>query len=813
MALTVEQLYTQLVGKQGDPEGIAYWKEQFGETVSPAEAQQFAAVAQNVLQSQGNTDAASSVAQNLDTMFSTNTTTTQQASNVNSGGGVSNTPLTQVSSGSGAYGYQNGAPVLNNNQLKSILGGEMMASQAEDYGLIAGAGTDFKYVPPSVADTVGWNLSSKGQGKILTGAAIHGVTDSVANATRLLDTLDQWNNLPADRKAEIGTIENFFGNELAKQGIETNGAQEAEKAQNYLNSLKTAAGTLNLNPNQSGANLLNAVNQAENRVVVTGRTNSWGQNASGADKEHAAVVYTPDASGRLIAASNVEKFDASDPKTKSAFQNIASGIGNIASIPPITAALASFGAPFVSQALTSALGATLSDTAIQAISRGIINGAATGAITGDAEKAFIGGLLSAGGSYALNSGALGNVMERIGLGDVASQFNIPTTSSITGQGAWLGEGVPSGIDEWDQAILNAGGTLNSSFLNSLNNGTNTTAGTNVLSQEDINDSFWKELLGTGAATTGTKVLTDLATKTTTDILTDQGKRVVDTFTGGGGGTNIDWTKLLTGGANAAINWGLLNQFADQASGVGQNLANSATAAGQAAQVPFTPYTVTTGAGTSTVGPNSAATRASLPYQQIRTQAQQQALDAIGAINPAQASQTMFNQMEALAAPSRERERLAMEERMARQGLFGVGMNMPTVGGEVRTVNPLLESMLSAQATGRAQQALASTQFGTQEAQRLQQLSAGLQNQAAGVDTLEQGMLTSATNLSNIQNQIAQQNAIRQQQASLFGLGLRAPIEQTSLTARMGAASGIGQGLSQGLTQSGILGSLGKYIFG
>jgi hypothetical protein len=383
-------------------------------------------------------------------------------------------------------------------------------------------------------------------------------------------------------------------------------------------------------------------------------------------------------------------------------------------------------------------------------------------------------------------------MDKMGLGDVRNKLNIGNSTNFTnGQGAWLGEGVSSGIDEWDQALLDAGGTLNSSSLNSLNNGTNTNAGTNVLSQEDINDSFWKELLGTGAATTGTKVLTDLATKTTTDFLTDQGKKIVDTLTGGGDKTNIDWTKLLTGGANAAVDWALLNRFANEASQTGQNLANAATTAGQAAQVPFTPYTVTTGAGTSRVGPGGATATAAQPYQNIRTSAQQRSLEALGAINPAQASQTMFNQMEALAAPGRERERLAMEERMARQGLFGVGMNMPTVGGEVRTVNPLLESMLSAQATGRAQQALASTQFGTQEAQRLQQLSAGLQGQATGINDMEQGMLTTAGNIGNMQNQFNQTNAARQLQATLQGLQYRQSPEMLALQARLNAASGLG----------------------
>jgi hypothetical protein len=309
-------------------------------------------------------------------------------------------------------------------------------------------------------------------------------------------------------------------------------------------------------------------------------------------------------------------------------------------------------------------------------------------------------------------------------------------------------------------------------------------------------------LGTAA---GTGLGTALGTAAGTGLGTAAGTGLVNTLTNPG-----TLTSLLTGGANAAINWAALNEAAQQASATGNMLQNAATTMGQQSNVPFTPYTVTTGGGMANVSPNAATTLAAAPYQQIRTAAQQQALQALGAINPATASETMFGRMEALAAPTRERDQVAMQERLARQGLLGFGSNQPTVGGTTRTINPLMESLLSAQETGRAQQALASTQFGSTEAQRMQQIAAGLQNQALGIDNLEQSMLGSATNLSNLQNQLGQSNATRQLQASLSGLGFRANLEQEALARRLAGITGLasaGTGLVNNQQTQNALGGL------
>jgi hypothetical protein len=774
----ITKIYEQVLGRTPDAEGLSFWTQALaGKDIGTA-TQQIVQAAAGVNPA-GQSQEIQQAVQNAQT-FLTNQPTQNTQGAVSQDTQAAAQPLS-VASGTGAYGFVNGAPVLNGNQLRSILGNEMSATQDENYGLIVGdpRSGNFKQVNSSQADTVGWNLSSKYNGTIKTGAALHGVEGSVADLKGVFAAEEAYQNAlrAAGGNTEAVNREQFFRPFMDADGVSTSTA--FSKLNDNITALQNAAQQLGIDPNLPPSQLLDQVNQRENRVAVTGRTNSWGTNApGGGDSGHAAVIYTPDASGRLVASSDVQTFNASDPRR--------SGLSGPAQMA-IGAALTTFGAPYLSQGIT-ALFPGMNSVAADAIARGLVNGAATGVITGDAEKAILAGLASGAGSYAVNSGVLGDVMNRIGLGETASQFNIPTTTSITqgatGNGAWLGEGVPSGIPEWDQAYTNAGGLMT---------GAGTALGTGITPGAGGQTGITPGAAGATGITAGaglgtaagTGLGTALGTAAGTGLGTAAGTGLINTL------TNPDnLTSLLTGGANAAINWAALNEAAQQASATGNMLQNAATTMGQQSNVPFTPYTVTTGGGTANVSPNAATTLASMPYQQIRGAAQQQALQALGAINPATASQTMFGRMEALAAPTRERDQVAMQERLARQGLLGFGSNQPTVGGTTRTINPLMESLLSAQETGRAQQALASTQFGSTEAQRMQQIAAGLQNQALGIDNLEQSMLGSAAGLSGLQNQLGQSNASRQLQSSLYGLGLRSGLEQEALANRMAGITGI-----------------------
>jgi hypothetical protein len=243
------------------------------------------------------------------------------------------------------------------------------------------------------------------------------------------------------------------------------------------------------------------------------------------------------------------------------------------------------------------------------------------------------------------------------------------------------------------------------------------------------------------------------------------------------------SRLFGGAAEAGINLAAQEAIIKRLQEQGANFAQKAVEFGAGAQVPFTPYTVTTGLGTSTFGPTGATATAAAPYQNIQQTALQQAQEALGAINPAQASQTLFGQLEGLQAPFRQREQEALLSRLGARGLLGFGQNVPVVGGAIGAVNPYIESLLSAQATQQAQNALAAQQFGTQEAARQQQLAQALTTQGAGIDRATADLLAQASTLGQIPTNLALTNAQRLLGAQLAGLQYQTGLEEAALGQR------------------------------
>ncbi len=245
--------------------------------------------------------------------------------------------------------------------------------------------------------------------------------------------------------------------------------------------------------------------------------------------------------------------------------------------------------------------------------------------------------------------------------------------------------------------------------------------------------------------------------------------------------------------NAGIDYATAEKIASDLQKQAGNIQGQAVAAGRAAQVPFTPYTVTTGMGTTTIGPTGATMEATPEYQQLQREALLRSQSAIGAINPAQTAQTLFQQAEALAAPGRAREQEALLQGLQARGLTGFGQNLPTVGGGVRTVNPLFESLLSAQETARANLALQAQQGGTAEALRQQQLAAGLQTQAQNVDVQQLNQLLRAQGLSQDQINLAVKNAEAQRASTIAGLQYSTPLLLNAAGVRAGQTANIAQG--------------------
>lgn len=78
----------------------------------------------------------------------------------------------------------------------------------------------------------------------------------------------------------------------------------------------------------------------------------------------------------------------------------------------------------IAATIGTALGAT--GAAATAIGTGIITGTATGLITGDEKKAIVSGITAGAGNYFVGSGAAGSLLDAVGLGDVATNLNLPT---------------------------------------------------------------------------------------------------------------------------------------------------------------------------------------------------------------------------------------------------------------------------------------------------------------------------------------------------------------------------------------------------
>jgi hypothetical protein len=135
------------------------------------------------------------------------------------------------------------------------------------------------------------------------------------------------------------------------------------------------------------------------------------------------------------------------------------------------------------------------------------------------------------------------------------------------------------------------------------------------------------------------------------------------------------SNILNTGANFALTEKGIGDLRSAGSGMQANLGNLASQIRQDTQ--FKPYTVTSGLGTTSTGPEGAQTQFSPEIQQLI----QQLTGAAGGMfgNAAQPidsrAMTLTQQLEAAAAPSRDRERLALEERLLGQGRLGVQTSM------------------------------------------------------------------------------------------------------------------------------------------
>ena len=238
--------------------------------------------------------------------------------------------------------------------------------------------------------------------------------------------------------------------------------------------------------------------------------------------------------------------------------------------------------------------------------------------------------------------------------------------------------------------------------------------------------------------------------------------------------DFDWTGLLQGGAQigaAYLPYEAGQGIIDYLKGQDPSTALAGVKTGVQGALDFTPYSVSTGFGAGQIGPQgqyattlspeAAAIQRSLlgqaqtaagalggapaGYGQLESSALSQAQTLLGQQTPT--AESLFQQMQSIQAPEQERQRLALENRLAAQGRLGTQTSM--FGGTPEAL--ALEKAIQEQQASSAFQA---QQLAPQLAQAQLQQATGLfglgsqagmapaQQQAAQIANLG-GMLTTA----------------------------------------------------------------------
>lgn len=254
--------------------------------------------------------------------------------------------LESISGRAGQYGYANGAPILNASVAQSLLGDEF-------------------YKPIDLDENqLGWGTNSKYQGAITTGAGLYGVKGTQKEIRELLATGDRYTSKISESgtvrtvdpetgqvtfsesvQGEDGVYYRPIGSQMfnTATGDDNNAEENFNKWKNITSRLQTAASDLKIDyRNLTGGQLLDAINSADKRVAVTGRTQFWDPTQTGIGgqegTQHATVVYTQQ-NGKLVPVAPPQTFEFQDYKTSGVFRRPFEGIIDLLENPAIRAAV------------------------------------------------------------------------------------------------------------------------------------------------------------------------------------------------------------------------------------------------------------------------------------------------------------------------------------------------------------------------------------------------------------------------------------------------------------------------------------------
>jgi len=257
------------------------------------------------------------------------------------------------------------------------------------------------------------------------------------------------------------------------------------------------------------------------------------------------------------------------------------------------------------------------------------------------------------------------------------------------------------------------------------------------------------------------------------------------FLGGGGAQGLAGIGLLLNAYNR------LGGIGQQGLQLGQDLATT-----QMEQAAFRPYTVTTSTGGqfgTQIDPTTGQLSTTMAMSPQEQALQQRLFGGAGqfydqaAMPTGAREQTIFERMRATMTPEEERQRLALEERLAAQGRLGV--RTAQFGGA-----PEQFALAQAQEEARNRAMLGAMQ----QAQAEQRQQAALGQQYLGASYMPQQQMLAAF-------QPGQTAAGAAQQAQLYGTGLFGEATASGIDALL--ASGLGQANLMGEAGTGLLSGL------
>jgi hypothetical protein len=224
-----------------------------------------------------------------------------------------------------------------------------------------------------------------------------------------------------------------------------------------------------------------------------------------------------------------------------------------------------------------------------------------------------------------------------------------------------------------------------------------------------------------------------------------------------------------------------NTQIDRLEGTGSQIAGNFNQAAADVNKPFTPYNISTAAGNTNVNGQNITQTLSQPQQQLADvagqaagmfgdvnipgvenirntalQGSQNLLQQAQGFNPQQAAQQEFDALQQLYAPQRERDRLALENRLRMQGRLGA------------SDNPALRQLEESFRQQDLQGSIQSRNLGFERQKQLQDLSQGMftqGSQAAQLPTQIQQLRAQIGSQGAQASQLPFQTADRQQQTA------------------------------------------------